>query len=227
MSAQAHATGLLKFHKRQSRLIRQGVCAYGQDEDPRAREVRHQPKGYHHVQERTCQNRMTGKRQGASSAGNTRGETARKRAGRQPRVDAKIGSRQGAVREGRRLLRRPCKARSRRSGETPAGKLKAALQKASAAGVPKVTACIRRQSRGPRLCFIQIRKKGAGEPLSGALRRCGRGSSQNGQSASHSGSITTLMKLAARAMFASSKSSAIMPGTEWTIRSMRSCGSAL
>jgi hypothetical protein len=88
------------------------------------------------------------------------------------------------------------------------------------------------RSRGLRcpgwLRFISgTQKRGAGEPLASPPALCDVSACQNGQSASHSGSITTLMKLAARAMFASSKSSAIMPGTEWTIRSIRSWGSAL
>ena len=174
------------------------------------------PKEDHQGQKGRSRSRTSRNRKGASSARNTRGETARKRAGRHGRVAEEIGTRQGTIREGRRLLRRSWKARSRRSGKATSDQLKPALQKASAAG----------RSMPPAVLY-HPHKKGAGEPLVGALRRCGRWSSQNGQSASHSGSITTLMKLAARAMFASSKSSAIMPGTEWTIRSIRSWGRAL
>jgi hypothetical protein len=100
-------------------------------------------------------------------------------------------------------------------------KLKPVSQETSTAGVY----CLHPPAE---LCFIWTRKKrGRRAPqTSPPALRC-FWSCQNGQSASHSGSITTLMKLAARAMFASSKSSAIMPGTEWTIRSIRSWGSAL
>ena len=61
------------------------------------------------------------------------------------------------------------------------------------------------------LCYEE--KKGPESPRAELPGRADVGMSQNGQSASKSGSITTLMKLAACAMFASSKSSAIMPGT--------------
>lgn len=60
--------------------------------------------------------------------------------------------------------------------------------------------------------LFRSKKRGRRAP-SGLPGRTGVGMFQNGQSASKSGSITTLMKLAARAMFASSKSSAIIPGT--------------